>query len=155
MTETPINLNEGFFPIPIKKEIKNLDNLDNLGVIKKDIKINLEIEKYSDDLLLVKGDISVTFLSECQKCSKLTDIDLQIKTQVGIKNITEEKVDEKGPYEIHYQDLNCFSIEKLIAEEIHLNFPSRAICCELDNNDKEKENNQKVKPFKKIRDLIK
>ena len=155
MTETPINLNEGFFPIPIKKEIKNLDNLDNLGVIKKDIKINLEIEKYSDDLLLVKGDISVTFLSKCQKCSKLTDIDLQIKTQVGIKNITEEKVDEKGPYEIHYQDLNCFSIEKLIAEEIHLNFPSRAICCELDNNDKEKENNQKVKPFKKIRDLFK
>ena len=155
MTETPINLNEGFFPIPIKKEIKNLDNLDNLGVIKKDIKINLEIEKYSDDLLLVKGDISVTFLSECQKCSKLTDIDLQIKTQVGIKNITEEKVDEKGPYEIHYQDLNCFNIDDLIAEEIHLNFPSRAICCELDNNDKEKENNQKVKPFKKIRDLFK
>ena len=155
MTETPINLNEGFFPIPIKKEIKNLDNLDNLGVIKKDIKINLEIEKYSEDLLLVKGDISVTFLSECQKCSKLTDIDLQIKTQVGIKNITEEKVDEKGPYEIHYQDLNCFSLKALIAEEIHLNFPSRVICCESDNNDKEKENNQKVKPFKKIRDLIK
>ena len=53
MTETAINLNEGFFPIPIKKELKNLDNLDNLGVIKKDIKINLEIEKYSDDLLII------------------------------------------------------------------------------------------------------
>ena len=156
MTETPINLNEGFFPIPIKKEIKNLDNLDNLGVIKKDIKINLEIEKYSDDLLLAKGDISVTFLSECQKCSKLMDIDLQIKTQVGIKNITEEKVDEKGPYEIHYQDLNCFNIDDLIAEEIHLNFPSVVICCNPDNaNDKEDKENQKIRPFKKIRDLIK
>ena len=89
---------------------------------------------------MAKGKISVTLESECQRCSELFDVNLQIKSQVGIKDITEENLDSKGPYEIHYQDLNCFSIEKLIAEEIHLNFPSRAICCESDNNDKEKEN---------------
>ena len=155
MEDTLLNLNEGSFPISIKKLFSNLDNLDNLGTIKKGIKTDLKIEKFSNNLLLAKGKISVTLESECQRCSELFDVSLQIKSQVGIKDITEENLDSKGRYEIHYQDLNCFSIEKLIAEEIHLNFPSRAICCELDNNDKEKENNQKVKPFKKIRDLFK
>ena len=57
--------------------------------------------------------------------------------------------------EISNYKQQVLEVEKLIAEEIHLNFPSRVICCESDNNDKEREYNQKVKPFKKIRDLIK
>ena len=156
MEDTLLNLNEGSFPISIKKLFSNLDNLDNLGTIKKGIKTDLKIEKFSNNLLLAKGKISVTLESECQRCSELFDVNLQIKSQVGIKDITEENLDSKGPYEIHYQDLNCFNIDDLIAEEIHLNFPSVVICCNPDNaNDKEDKENQKIRPFKKIRDLIK
>ena len=33
-----LNLNEGSFPIKIKKKLNNLTNLDQLGEIKEDIK---------------------------------------------------------------------------------------------------------------------
>ena len=38
-----LNLNEGSFPLKIKKRLKSLNNLDQLGEIKEDIKVNLEI----------------------------------------------------------------------------------------------------------------
>ena len=90
-----------------------------------------------------------------QKCSKLSDIQLNIKTEVGIKDISQEELDTEKKYEIHYQDLKLFNINKLIKEEIHLNFPSIVLCCisESDKNlDVRKE--QKIHPFKKIKDLI-
>ncbi len=97
MEDTLLNLNEGSFPISIKKLFSNLDNLDNLGTIKKGIKTDLKIEKFSNNLLLAKGKISVTLESECQRCSELFDVNLQIKSQVGIKDITEENLNSKGP----------------------------------------------------------
>ena len=49
-----------------------------------------------------------------------------------------------------------FDIDTLIAEEIHLNYPSIVYCCGTDNSDEiSDEDFKKVKPFKKIRDLIK
>ena len=138
-----LNLNEGSFPIKIKKKLNNLTNLDQLGEIKEDIKVNLEIERMSEDLFIVKGTASVTFESECQRCFKNTDKKYQ-------------NLDKKGPLEVHYQDIDNFAIDTLIVEEIHLNYPSIVNCCHPDNNNEiSDEDLKKIKPFKKIRDLIK
>ena len=81
-----LNLNEGSFPIKIKKKLKNLTNLDQLGEIKEDIKVNLEIERMSEGLFIVKGTVSVTFKSDCQRCFKNTDINLNLEIKVSVKD---------------------------------------------------------------------
>ena len=151
-----LNLNEGSFPLKIKKRLKSLNNLDQLGEIKEDIKVNLEIQRLSKEVFLANGIISVSFESECLRCSKHTDTDLNLDIKVGIKDNRYENLDKKGPLEVHYQDLDNFDIDVLIAEEILLNFPSTVNCCEPDNNDDlNNEDLEKIQPFKKIRDLIK
>ena len=151
-----INLNEGSFPIKIKKRLKKLTYLDQLDEIKDDIKVNLEIERMSEDLFFTKGIVLVTFKSECQRCFKNTDINLSLEIKVGVKDKKYQNLDKKGPIEVHYQDADNFDIDTLIAEEIHLNYPSIVYCCGTDNNDEiSDEDLKKIKPFKKIRDLIK
>ena len=151
-----LNLNEGSFPLKIKKRLKNLINLDQLGEMKEDIKVNLEIERLSKELFLANGIVSASFESECQRCFKNTDIDLNLDIKVGIKDNRYENLDKQEPLEIHYQDLDNFDIGVLIAEEIHLNFPSTVNCCGPDNNDDLNDKDlEKIQPFKKIRDLIK
>ena len=151
-----LNLNEASFPIKIKKKLNNLTNLDQLGEIKEDIKVNLEIERMSEDLFIVKGIVSVTFESECQRCFKNTDINLNLEINVSVKDKKYQNLDKKGPLEVHYQDVDNFAIDTLIVEEIHLNYPSIVNCCHPDNNNEiSDEDFKKIKPFKKIRDLIK
>ena len=151
-----LNLNEGSFPIKIKKKLKNLTNLDQLGEIKEDIKVNLEIERMSEDLFIVKGTVSVTFESDCQRCFKNTDINLNLEIKVSVKDKKYQNLDKKGSLEVHYQDVDNFAIDTLIVEEIHLNYPSIVNCCGPDNNhEKRTVDLKKIKPFKKIRDLIK
>ena len=101
-----LNLNGGSFPIKIKKKLKNLTNLDQLGEIKEDIKVNLEIERMSEDLFIVKGTISVTFESDCQRCFKNTDINLNLEIKVSVKDKKYQNFDKKGPLEVHYQDVD-------------------------------------------------
>ena len=151
-----LNLNEGSFPIKIKKKLKSLTNLDQLGEIKEDIKVNLEIERMSEDLFIVKGTVFVTFESECQRCFKNTDINLNLEIKVSVKDKKYQNLDKKGSLEVHYQDVDNFDIDTLIVEEIHLNYPSIVNCCGPDNNDEKSDVDlKKIKPFKKIRDLIK
>ena len=151
-----LNLNVGSFPIKIKKKLKNLTNLDQLGEIKEDIKVNLEIERMSEDLFIVKGTVSVTFESDCQRCFKNTDINLNLEIKVSVKDKKYQNLDKKGSLEVHYQDVDNFAIDTLIVEEIHLNYPSIVNCCGPDNNDEISDVDlKKIKPFKKIRDLIK
>ncbi len=151
-----LNLNEGSFPIKIKKKLKNLTNLDQLGEIKEDIKVNLEIERMSEDLFIVKGTVSVTFESDCQRCFKNTDINLNLEIKVSVKDKKYQNLDKKGSLEVHYQDVDNFAIDTLIVEEIHLNYPSIVNCCGPDNNNEiTGVDLKKIKPFKKIRDLIK
>ena len=151
-----INLNEGSFPIKIKKRLKKLTYLDQLDEIKDDIKVNLEIERMSEDLFFTKGIVLVTFESECQRCFKNTDINLSLEIKVGVKDKKYQNLDKKGPLEVHYQDVDNFAIDTLIVEEIHLNYPSIVYCCGIDSNDEMSDVDlKKIKPFKKIRDLIK
>ena len=151
-----INLKEENFPIRIKKSLKNLNNIRQLGKIKEYIEANLEIEKLSKEIFSTKGSVSVSIESECQRCFKKTDINLNLEIKVGIKDSSYIDSDKKEPLEIHYQDLSKFDIDSLICEEINLNYPSVVICCDIDNIDPESnENIKKTQPFKKIRDLIK
>ena len=83
-------------------------------------------------------------------------IKLNLETNVGIKDIKYENVDKKEPLEVHYQDLENFNINDLVSEEIYLNFPSIVTCCTIESNDKSEEKSlNKIRPFQKIRDLIK
>ena len=156
MKHTLLNLNEGSFPIKLDKKLKDLYGLEGLGEIKDHIHVNLNIEKISKDLFLAKGHISITIEADCQTCFKKTLIEVDLETDVGIKDIKYENVDEKGPLEVHYQDLENFNINDLISEEIYLNFPSIVTCCTIESNVKlEEKSLDRVRPFKKIRDLIK
>jgi uncharacterized metal-binding protein YceD (DUF177 family) len=156
MKHTFLNLNEGSFPIKLDKKFKDLHGLEDLGEIKDHITVKLIIEMFSKDLFLAKGNISVTFEADCQTCFKKTLIKLSLETDVGIKDIKYENEDRKGPLEVHYQDLENFNINDLISEEIYLNFPSIVTCCSIETNEKTDEKSlNKVRPFQKIRDLIK
>ena len=151
-----LNLNEGSFPIKLNKELKDIYDLERLGEIKDHINIKLIIEKFSKELFVVRGFISVSFEADCQTCFKKMLINLNLKTDVGIKDIKYENLDKKGPLEIHYQDLENFNINAFVSEEIYLNFPSIVTCCTIENKEKSEEMKlNKIKPFKKIRDLIK
>ena len=151
-----LNLNEGSFPIKLDKKLKDLSSLEGLGEIKDHINVNLNIEKISKDLFLAKGHISIAIEADCQTCFKKTLIEIDLETDVGIKDINYENVDEKGPLEVHYQDLENFNINDLISEEIYLNFPSIVTCCTIESNNKSEEKSlNKIRPFQKIRDLIK
>tara|TARA_B100001013_G_scaffold294933_1_gene195219 strand:- start:7423 stop:7893 length:471 start_codon:yes stop_codon:yes gene_type:complete len=155
MSNSFINLTESTFPFVINKKLANLNGLNDLGELTTNIKVKLKIDIISKFLFLVSGNIDASFRSRCQKCSKLSDIQLNIKTEVGIKDISQEELDTEKKYEIHYQDLKLFNINKLIKEEIHLNFPSIVLCC-ISESDKSLDvrKEQKIHPFKKIKDLI-
>ena len=156
MDHTFLNLNEEIFPIKLNKKYKELRDLEGLGKINDHIIVELIIENFSEDLFLAKGIISVTFEADCQTCFKKNPITLNLETSVGIKDIKYENLDKKGPLEVHYQDLENFNINDLVSEEIHLNFPSIVTCCTIEGNEKSQRNDlNKIKPFQKIRDLIK
>ena len=156
MDHTFLNLNEGIFPIELNKKYKELRGLEGLGKINDHIIVKLIIEKFSEDLFLAKGIISVTFEADCQTCFKKSLIELNLELNVGIKDIKYENLDKKGSLEVHYQDLGNFDINDLVSEEIYLNFPSIISCCTVEGNKKSQINDlNKIKPFQKIRDLIK
>ena len=156
MKHTLLNLNEGSFPIKLDNKFKDLHGLEDLGQVKDHVIVKLIIEKFSRVLFLAKGNISVAIEADCQTCFKKTLIKLSLETDVGIKDIKYENVDKKEPLEVHYQDLENFNINDLISEEIYLNFPSIVTCCTIESNEKlEEKSLNKIKPFQKIRDLIK
>ena len=151
-----LNLNEDIFPIKLDKKFKDLDCLEGLGEIKDHINVKLIIEKISKGLFLAKGNISVAIEADCQICFKKTLIEMNLETDVGIKDISYENIDKEGSLEVHYQDLRNFNIIDLVSEEIYLNFPSIVTCCTIERSvNSEAKNLNKVRPFQKIRDLIK
>ena len=90
-------------------------------------------------MFISEGNISLVIKSKCQKCFKSTLVKLDIDLNVGIKDKKYEAKDKKGPLDIHYQNLNLYDLEKLIAEEIHLNFPSIIVCCNKEKEQDEQE----------------
>ena len=156
MVNTSLNFSKINFPVIFHKDLNDCDNLDNLGTVKSKIKVNLKIDKISEVLFLAQGGISTTIESECQKCCNPLEVELKVQTKIRIRELEDQLIDEKKRYETHYQELDNFNILELISEELQLNFPSIIVCSSCKNLDKNnKYKDQKIRPFKKIRDLIK
>ena len=155
MVNTSINLLEGSFPILVNREDLITEDLTMLGELRNKVKVDIKINKISANLFLAEGIIGASFKVTCQRCNQFTFIDLKINLEVAIKDNSEKELDIKGPYEVHYQNLQLFDIDKLVLEEIYLNFPSTVVCCSS-KSDKNTDLNyeQKIQPFKKIKDLI-
>jgi uncharacterized metal-binding protein YceD (DUF177 family) len=150
-----LNLREGKFPIKLETSIEGLSDGLNLGTLKNPLNINLSIEKLSSDLFSCKGVIDSCFLNTCQICLQETEINVTLETDLIIKD-EEVLLDfSNKPDESHFQNLKYFQIERLVEEEICLNYPSVIKCNTEDCSDFTKpEKEEKLQPFKKIRDLL-
>ena len=149
-----INLREGKFPIILNLDIAYLrDSIDFINL--KEGSTSLVITKLTADLFSCKGKIIINFQDICQSCLKETSIYLTIDSNVIIKDSDILLEDKDKPDETHFQKLKFFEIEKLILEEISLNYPS-LIRCEDKNCLKLEDTflEEKIQPFKKIRDLL-
>ena len=149
-----INLREGKFPIKMSLDISYLKNDVDFTNLKKG-HAELLISKLSMDLFSCKGEIIILFNDKCQSCLKETVVNLTINSNVIIKDSDILLEDIDRPDETHFQKLKFFEIEKLILEEISLNYPS-LIRCEDQNCLKLEDAfvEEKIQPFKKIRDLL-
>lgn len=155
MVNTSINLLEGSFPILVKREDLMAKDLTILGELKNKVKVEIKINKIATNLFFAEGFIEASFKTKCQRCGQFSNIELNINLKIAIKDNSEEELDIKAPYEVHYQNLQLFDIDKLVLEEIYLNFPSTVVCCNLKSNKNTNLNKeQKTQPFKKIKDLI-
>ena len=149
-----LNLREGKFPIMLNLDIAYLKDSINFADLKSG-NTNLLIAKLSEDLFSCKGEITIDFQDRCQSCLKETPVHLTIDSNVIIKDSDILLEDEEKPDETHFQKLKFFEIEKLILEEISLNFPSLIRCKDLNCLKLEDAFvEEKIQPFKKIRDLL-
>jgi len=150
-----LNLREGKFPIKIDTSIESLSDGLNLGALKNPLKINLSIEKLSSDLFSCKGVIDSYFLNDCQICLKEAEVKVSLNTDLIIRDVDVLLDFSNKPDESHFQNLKYFQIEKLVEEEICLNYPSVIKCNSKDCLDfAQPEKEEKLQPFKKIRDLL-
>ena len=112
-----------------------------------------KLDKYVLHIIKQNPTDSKEFTKACLKARKLYKIQPK---KAQIINYYRQLIDEKKRYETHYQELDNFNILELISEELQLNFPSIIVCSSCKNLDKNnKYKDQKIRPFKKIRDLIK
>ena len=150
-----INFNEASFPFNIEKKHSDLKEPLDIGTIKQPIKSSLKISKISLNEFILSGKITVTSEKECQSCLDLIEVQLIIDSKVTIKDLSDLTEENKDSDDIHFQNLECFDIEKFIAEEVYLNFPSIVLCSKEECiKEKSYEDKEKYQPFKKIRDLI-
>ena len=147
------NLKEGAFPITMDLLIEDID-LENIGRLKESVCGNITISLISKNLFRCEGSINTAFIDNCQSCLKDTEVCLNFKCNLVIKDEELMMDDDSNQDQTHYQNLEYFDVKQLIQEEISLNYPN-IIKCEdncLEINPIEKE--EKNLPFKKIRDLI-
>jgi len=155
MKKKLINLYETNLPLNFEIESIEMPIDDSIGKPLFPMRISIEIKKLSSELFLCKGKIEVSFIDTCQACLNETVLKLDINIDTSIKdelsiNKSEEVIDES-----HYQDLKFFDLDKLIVEEVYLNYPSVTYCPgRVNDEDKNLKLEQKVQPFKKIRDLL-
>ncbi len=151
-----INLNKISLPLKISEEITELTQLYQQERLKKPIQYKAEIKKLSPTEFnfvgLIQGELDV----ECQYCLKPISIQINIKSNTIIQDLLELD-DADNDMDIHFQNLDSFNIEDLVLEEIYLNSPTSIACPSKNcrNNKETSKETEKLRPFEKIRDLIK
>ena len=150
-----LNLKESNYPIIVKRELLRLEGIEELGELKGNISINVTFIREKKDLIYVKGTVKCLFRNSCDRCLRPTQVEIDIHLKTMIKDITKQDENETTENDFHYQDLQDFKVEPLLKEELFLNFPD-LIYCNKGSCVKEKilEKSKKIRPFKKIRDLI-
>ena len=150
-----LNLKDSNYPIILKKELLILEGIEELGKLKGNISTNVIFIKEREGLICAKGTVKCLFRNSCYRCLKPTQVKIDIKLKTMIADITKQEERETIKHDIHYQDLQNFNIKTFLKEELFLNFPD-LIYCNKGSCVTEKilEKDKKIRPFKKIRDLI-
>ena len=148
-----LNLKEGSFPIKLSIVLDELD-IPNIGKLIDNLKFEAEINKISKYLYKCDGIISGNFSDQCQNCLNLTALEVSSLIDVAVKDIAELHSYSSDQDQTHYQDLEYFNIQTFIEEEISIAYPDIVKCDKdcLENTAIEEE--EKIFPFKKIRDLM-
>tara|TARA_Y100000590_G_scaffold4092_2_gene5416 strand:+ start:3018 stop:3485 length:468 start_codon:yes stop_codon:yes gene_type:complete len=155
MTDS-INLNEISLPLKLNEEIPDFNEIFQQGSISSAVKVKAEIKKISLKEFNFIGLIRGKFESQCQYCLDQIKVPIKIESNVIIQDLSNLE-DSDNDLDVHFQDLDFFKIEELILEEIYLNSSTSLVCSE-DKCRTVRESftdTDKVRPFKKIRDLIK
>ena len=155
MKKKLINLYEANFPLSFELGLIDIPKNSITGEPMPSMRINVEIKKLSSELFLCKGQIEASFKDTCQSCLKVILLPLNIDINTSLKDEQSIIKPENNLDESHFQNLKFFDLDKLIIEEIYLNYPSVAYCHGRNDNDIESlKAEQKIQPFKKIRDLL-
>ena len=148
-----INLKEGAFPIKMDLMLKDVD-LKKIGRIKDSISGKIEISLISKNLFRCEGSINTVFIDNCQSCLEEIEVNLNIFSNLVIKDESMMMDDDSNQDQTHYQNIEYFDIKQLIQEEVSLNYPNIVRCKENCLEIKPLKKEEKNFPFKKIRDLI-
>ncbi len=148
-----LNLNEGSFPVKLRMELDKL-SVPEIGKLATNLTIEAKISKISKNILKCDGKLDGVFIDICQNCLKETEVNLSNQIEVAIKDIKELLNDTSDQDQTHYQDLEYFSIESFIEEEVALIYPNIVKCSEDCITEVDDHEEKKNLPFKKIRDLI-
>ncbi len=147
------NLREGAFPIKMDLMLEDID-LQDIGRLKDSIRGDIVISLISKDLFHCEGSINTVFVDKCQSCLNDIEVNLNLSTNLVIKDEKLMMDDGSSQDQTHYQDLEYFDIKQLIQEEVALNYPNIVKCEEKCLEIKPIKKEEKNFPFKKIRDLI-
>ena len=147
------NLREGAFPIKIDLLLEDID-FKNIGRLKDLICGDIIISLVSKDLFRCEASINAVFINKCQSCLEDIEVNLNFSSNLVIKDQALMMNDDSNQDQTHYQNLEYFSINQLIHEEISLNFPNIVKCEKNCLEIKSLKKDEKNLPFKKIRDLI-
>jgi len=149
-----INLLEIDFPYQIIKDSKLTLSKDLFGSSSKTVSLNLMLNKISDSIFTLSGNIQASFINQCQSCFKDVPVFLDLLTKVTILDSLQEPLEEKNFQDIHYQLLTNLSINDLVIEELTLNYPSIVFCEDDSCVNKYKSMSKRENPFKKLKDLL-
>ena len=150
-----LNLKESNYPIILTKELLKLEGIEELGELRGNILTNITFIKEKESIIYAKGTVKCLFINSCNRCLEPTQVQIDFKLKTIIKDITKQEERGTTKHDIHYQDLQNFKVETLFKEELFLNFPNLIYCNKASCfPEKSFEEGKKIRPFKKIRDLI-
>ena len=98
-----LNLKEGSFPIKLNLAFDSL-SIPDVGKLQNQLNIEASISRISKSILKRDGYISGMFIDICQNCLNKTNVEINNKIEVAIKDSTELLNDSSDQDQPHYQD---------------------------------------------------
>lgn len=113
--------------VKIEKTI-NLDKIEfnkEVAKVSGGVFISLELEKISNNEILLTGDIKTTLVLKCDRCNEAVEypIETHFSKEVDITALSQESEDD-------FIEGYNLDLRKLAENEIYLNFPMKVLCSE-------------------------